>query len=423
MKPPTRERRELARGRATRLLIALVALGGCGPKASGKTHAAASVSAESAPTASATSSASAPEPQAPPSTTGTGVGTFVPADKAGCATASADIATYLQRSDVAMAVQKGEVAISYLIQLHGNEAQIGFAGYDAQAKRLGRDRGIGTATEHVPAIFAGGGKWIVTWLDDGGLAYARPQWEAELHLAIEHLSLAKDVAPDDLSLTSSADGALLAISPYGTAGDQLTLFRFAVPGKAPEAIGITKQATHPHHPVVAADADGFAAVWVEADGHLQSTRFDANGKPSAGSTLLVGPGKRADISIMTKAAGFQLVWSEGENVLTLGLTKDAEADGSIQVVGKGHWPRAASSGDAVYVAFVGDAGGKPEQLLVTKLPATTAIVASDGLTPVKDPPSFGVVGTRVALTYTEAMSPAVSSRRAILKTLDAACIK
>ena len=96
--------------------------------------------------------------------------------------------------------------------------------------------------------------------------------------------------------------------------------------------------------MIAADGDGYAVVWVEEDGHLQSTRFDPTGKESGGSKLLVAPAKRTDLALIATTSGFELTWSEGESVITLGLTKDALPSGSPQIVGKGHWPRAASAG-------------------------------------------------------------------------------
>ncbi len=173
MKPPVREQFEHRDGPSRWLAcVSLCALVACGNKPNTTTKPNASQSA--ALSASATSSAadSAAPPPAVPDVTGTPITTFTPADKAGCALQTADIATYLQRGELAMAAQKAEVAVSYLIQLHGNEAQIGFAGYDALAKRVARDRGIGTATDHAPSIFANNGGWIVTWLDEDGLAYA-----------------------------------------------------------------------------------------------------------------------------------------------------------------------------------------------------------------------------------------------------------
>ncbi len=424
MKPPMRDRFERRDGPARWLVSAsLCLLAACGNRAGTSSRATASQRVVATASASASAAENATAPPAAPDVTGTPIATFTPADKAGCALQTADIATYLQRGEVAMAAQKAEVAVSYLIQLHGNEAQIGFAGYDALAKRIARDRGIGTATDHAPSIFTNNGGWIVAWLDEDGLAYARPAWEAEPHIPIDHLTQAKEVPPDDLSLVSTADGSLVAISPYGTGGNQVTLFRFGVPGKAPEAIGLTKRATQPHHPVVAPSGDGFGAVWIEGDGHLQSVFFDASGKPTSGSMLLAPPAKRADLSLLPTSKGFVLTWSEGDEVRTLALKGDATPDGAIHVVGKGHSPRMTINGDDIYLAFVGDAGGKPEQLLLTKLPGTTALVVSDGQTPVKDPPSIASLGARVAVLYTEAMSTSVSTRRAILRTLDAACLK
>jgi len=239
----------------------------------------------------------------------------------------------------------------------------------------------------------------------------------------------KDVPPEDISLTANADGSLVVASPFGSTDNQLTLFKYAVGEKQPQAIGLTKQAHKPHRPVLAADADGYALVWVEEDGHLQSTRIDLQGKASGGSELLVTPGKHSDLTLVPTSSGFQLTWNDGEDILTLGLGKDAAADSAPHLVAKGHWPRTASTGDSVYIAFVGDAESKASQLLVSKVGvadkavSNTAILVSDGLTPVKDPPSIGIVQKRVAVLWTEAMSASISTKRAQLRTLDTACVK
>jgi hypothetical protein len=41
---------------------------------------------------------------------------------------------------------------------------------------------------------------------------------------------------------------------------------------------------------------------------------------------------------------------------------------------------------------------------------------------VKDPRSIGVVGDRLALLYAEPMSTSISTKRAVLRTIAAACV-
>src|SRR5690349_21706819 len=123
--------------------------GGCGTGGSGKATGSASASAEATPSGSAAEAVSS----APPLDDKPGapaVTSFVQVDKAesGCSPARFDIAQNLLRGELMLAGRPGggggEIAASWLIQLQ-NKAQIGFSGFDGDAKRVARDRGIGNA--------------------------------------------------------------------------------------------------------------------------------------------------------------------------------------------------------------------------------------------------------------------------------------
>jgi hypothetical protein len=415
----------------------LVALAGtaCGGKDGGKTHGSSAPSASSPPAASASgSSAPASSSAAPPideAPKGPGVSSAVAIDKAKCAPASMELATYLQRGELTIAARPGQIAASWLVQLK-DKAQIGFAGFDAEAKRLARDRGIGNAREHAPTLFASGAQdWLLTWLDGEGLAYARPRWEAQPAPEVAHLTTVKDVAPDDIAIAATLDGGLVVASPFGTQGDQLSLFVFAKPdgSQKAEALGFTKHAKKPHRPAVATDADGYALAWLEDDGHTAATRLDKTGREVSGA-IPVAPkpasGETSNLTLVATDGGFQLTWSDADTVYTRRLGKDASPLGPPLVVGKGRSPRSVAAGAHVYVAYVGDADGKAAQLLLARVEgdavSASALRVSDGATDVKDPPSIAVTGDRVAVAWTEQMSPIVSTKRATLRTVNASCV-
>ncbi|HTJ84724.1 MAG TPA: hypothetical protein VL400_23555, partial [Polyangiaceae bacterium] len=374
--------------------LALVSALGCGNGAasngSGSTTVA--VSAEpSAPPASASVVA------APPDDTieGTGYKAIKPVSDAalGCKQTSFEMATYLLRGELTLAgrpANGGEVAGSWLVQLRG-KAQIAFAGFDAQARRIGRDRGIGNAKEHAPSLFATGDAWTVVWFDDQGLAFAHPAWETLPTPDIEHLSAVKGVDPANVALGATPDGSLVVASPFGTQGDQLSVFVFGAPGTKPQALGVTKFAKHPSSPAVSADADGYTVVWTEEGGVVHATRFDKAGKEIGdGAAVIRTPAEKKSLQLVSIADATMLVWSEGDAILARKLGKDGHADSKIRVVAaKGKFPLTMGAGSDAVVAFLGEADGVADQLLAARLSAEgvaeTAYRVSDGKLPVADP--------------------------------------
>lgn len=394
------------------------------PGGSASSSASASPSGSTAPAPTASAAAVPEEPQ------GEGVASFGPLAK-DCAPAKAEIASYLQRGELTLAGRQGEIAASWLVQLK-DRAQIAFAGFDAESKQLARARGIGTAREHAPTLFATGDQWTVVWFDPKGLAYARPVWEPQPGPDIDHLEAAKDVAPDALALTVAPDGSLVAVSPFGTSGaDELSVFLFApLDPSAPsvKAVGLTKNAEKPEKPAVAADDNGFVLAWVEPDGHIEATRIDKSGNDLGPSTAVAPPfpkEKRSAPLLVKRDGGFFLAWVDDGVVLARALSDDVSVKSPIFRVGKGEWIRLVSRGPDALIAFVAEAEGKPKQLVLARL--TENGVAKTGLrvsesTEVLDKPALAMAGDRVALVWTEIMGPTVSTKRAWLRTLSEACI-
>jgi hypothetical protein len=413
--------------------LAVAWLVGCGNSAgtSGAESASAGSAESSAPAVSASSSAAAPPTDDTPE--GTGVKAIKPVADADCKPATFELASYLLRGELTIAGRPGasgggEVAGSWLVQLRG-KAQIGFAGFDGQARRIARDRGIGNAREHAPSLFATGDVWTVVWFDDEGLAFAHPAWDTLPTPDIEHLSAVKNVAPEDVALGATPEGPLVVASPFGTNGDQLSLFLFGAVGQKPQAIGVTKSAKKPKSPAVSADADGYTVAWLEEGGLIHATRFDKSGKETGdGAAVVSAPADRKSLQIVSLAEATMLVWNEGDKLLARKLGKTGRADSKIFVVAaKGRDPVTMVAGADAIVAFVGDADGVPDQLLAARLSpagvAETAYRISDGKVPVLDPPAVASLGGRIALAWTETMGTALSSKRAWLRTVEGACIK
>lgn len=314
-----------------------------------------------------------------------------------------------------------------------DRAQIGFAGFDAQARRVARDRGIGNAGEHAPTLFATGDSFTVAWFDNEGLAYAKPAWEAQPAPEIAHLGAVKDVAPEDLAIAAAPSGALVAASPFGTQGDQLSLFLFGIEGRPPEALGLTKGAKKPHRPSVAANDDGYAVAWVEAEGGVFATKFDRAGKETVSAKQVVvglkwDPGnKRIRPTIVAMGQGWLLLWPDGETIVGRLLSAGLDVSGAPFVIATGRHYSAVPSGNGdVIVGYLAEALGKSDQLIAVRIEQngvkSQGLRISDAATEVMDPPAIAAVPPRIAFAYTEIMSPIVSSKRAHLRTFSASCV-
>lgn len=413
--------------------VFLLSATGCGNKPSGGGESAAP---SAVPAPSESTSAAPPKLTAPDSTPkGTGFASVVAAsDKAsGCNKSEFELATYLLRGELTLAARKGsnqkaEFAASWLVQLQG-KAQIGFAGYDHEAKRTARDRGIGNAREHAPRLFGNETEWTVVWFDDQGLAYAHPKAETNPAPDVLHLSAIKSVDWSQVALAEVAQGLIVA-SPFGAEPGQLSIFLFApAEGRKAEAIGVTKDAVQPTHPAVTSIPGGYLLAWLGEGGGVFVTRFDDAGKQLGSSRPVVTPGAGRDrLSLTSLASGGALIsWQDGEQVLARALDKEGAAAGDVMVIGKGKQHVALADGDSAIVALLAEADKVPDQLLAVRVGekgvSGTAVRVSDGRTGVLDPPTVAVAAGRVGFAWTEVMGPAISSKRAWLRVLDTSCVK
>ncbi len=387
---------------------------------------------------SAPSASVAPPPPPPPDSTPKGDGvskTAKASDKAlGCNPTEFELASYLLRGELTLAgrpaakPEEGEFAASWLVQLPG-KAQIAFAGFDHKSRRLARDRSIGNAREHAPKLFATGDRWTVAWFDDEGLAYAHPTWETNPAPELSHFSAIKSVEPKQITF-SKLDAGFLVSSPFGTNGDQVSLFRFTptVDGQKATAVGVTKDAKSPQKPVVAPTKSGFTLAWFEAGGVIVGTRLDATGTQVGVSAPLVTPGEGRDVSSLSLTAlpnDSLMVWVEGERIVGRLVDEQARAKGDVFVIGKGRYPQVLADGDSVIVVFVGPADEEKDAVLATRVSAAGASSEAVRLNakPALDPPAVALANGRLAFAWTEAMGPAIASKRAWLRIIDKACVK
>ncbi|KYF83141.1 hypothetical protein BE11_11585 [Sorangium cellulosum] len=390
--------------------------------------------------------ATAPAELEPPR--GAGVQEFVPlATLPDCKVKTGDIATYILREGMGIAGRAdGTFGAVWLVDLKGGDAQIAFAGFDSDARQIARARAISITREPGLRLFSAGEAWTVTWFDAEGLAYARPRWETNPPAETLRVgAIGRDVS-DHVALAPAPGGALVAAAPFGAERTKLGVFQFApVDPALPQlkAVGVTRHTRKPRWPAVAVDASGsYLVAWHdEDDGSIRASRFDASGRE--GSAHLVAKPQGSDRSavatqetpdrdqrlglVATGGAGAILVWSEGPTLIARALDAEARPRGAPWVIGKGKWRALAPGKDGALVAWVGHDGKADGQTLLVKLgadgaPSARGIRVSDGVNPVKDPPSVALAGERVGVAWTEAMSPGVSTKRAVLRVIERACI-
>lgn len=415
------------------LLASLLGCGG-GKATQGGPAGSTSAVASTPPTASAASSAStagAPSGEAAPSSdlgppnaaaVGNGVSEFIALDA--CKPQTATAAEYLQRGELTIAGRPNQIGLAWLVQLKGR-AQIGFGGFDTEARQIARSRGVASARENAPHLFATGADWTLAWFDDEGLAYARPKFALQQKIEVDHLSSVREVPPEDLALAAAPDGSLLAASTFG-AGGQLSIFLFApVDATQPKAraLGLTKTAKGPRKPAAMADATGYTIAWIESDGSLAATRLNLDGREVHPATTIVsGVGERAGLSMTKLGDGALLVWTESGEIRARALNSNATPRSPTWRVGRGAWATTVTRNDGAIVAWVGSTGTE-EQLVAMQIglegPAKKALKITSSKP--EAPGVVAVVGDRVAFAWPEKMSAAIQSYRAVLRTIDGAC--
>jgi hypothetical protein len=415
------------------LLLGVLVLA-CGEKPAPPTVESSAPAASNSTTGSA--SAAIPPPPPPDSTPkGEGATKIVKSSEksTGCNPAEFELATYLLRGELTLAGRAGakpnesEFAASWLVQLQG-KAQIAFAGFDHKARRIGRDRGIGNAREHAPRLFATGDRWTVVWFDDEGLAYAHPVWDSNPSPEISHFTAIKSVDPKEITL-SRADAGFLVSSPFGTSGDQVSLFRFSpAEGQKAKAVGVTKDAKGPHKPVVSPSASGFTLAWFEEGGAIVAVKLDATGTQVGVSAPVVAKGEGRDtlsLNMIPLGADSLLTWVEGDRVVGRLVDEAARAKGDVFVIGKGKHPQVVPDGDSIIVVWVGPDGGDADAVLAARVGPSGASSEAVRLNvkPAMDPPAVALGDGRLAFAWTEAMGPAVASKRAWLRIIDKGCVK
>jgi hypothetical protein len=345
-----------------------------------------------------------------------------------CRAQTAEIAAYQSEGVLALGARKGGIGASWLVHLAGKrDEQIAFSSFDIEGKPAARPRGVALAGQKTARVFGSGPDFTVTWFDAKGLAYARPRNEPFPAPEVGHLSMFGPEVAGDVALSSTEAGSVVAAAPYGAEKNQLGLFQFspAEAGAPPvTALGVTHHAIAPSRPAVASGADATFVAWFEADGRIVASSFDPKGKESD-AACLVAPAsaeKRENLALAAAGSGVVALWMEGAMIRARALDGSGCPTSPAWKVTEGRWATIAEAGETPVVAWLASDG----RLLAAKLgpnaaPPTTGIDVAEGALGIKDPPALAVTSGRVAFGWAEAMSPIVSTRRLVLRLVDAAC--
>ncbi len=371
-------------------------------------------------------SAVALEPAAPAALTATFTG--VKTDKT-CKAQTVEIASYQQRGEVSLGGHAEGVAATWRARLGGKpQDQVAFASFDTEGRPVARARGVGLTMQDVPPrVFASGTEWTVVWFDDKGLAFARPRVEP---LPAPEIARVGAIGPEvaaDVALAASPTGAVLATTPFGAGKAQLGVFLFAPTDNVAtvKALGVTHHGKEPHRSAVAAGAGGVFVVWDDG-GALVGSRFDAAGKEND-ALCTIAPAsteKRERLALAATSTGAMALWIEGTHVRTRALDAMGCPASPIWTAAEGRWASITALGDTPLMAWVGTDG----HLLAARLqpsgaPSERGLDAGEGSSGVKDPPSvlaFG--GGKVAFGWSEVMGPVVSTKRLLLRIVEASCV-
>jgi hypothetical protein len=364
------------------------------------------------------------EPERPPPLPATFAG--AKSEKA-CKAQTVELASYQQRGDVALGGHPEGVAAVWRARLSAKQEQVAFASFDGEGRATSRPRGVGLTTQDVqPRVFASGTQWTVVWYDDKGLAFTRPHVEPLPPPEITHLPAVGPEVASEVALSTSPAGAVLAAAPFGASKAQLGIFLFAPTDNVStvKALGVTHHGKDPRRPALAAGAGGIFVVWDEA-GALLGSRFDAGGKEND-LTCTVAPAgdKRDRLALAATSTGAIVMWMEGNRVRTRALDASGCPASPIWTVAEGRWASITALGDTALVVWVAADG----RLLAARLqpngaPPKSGLDAGEGSSGAKDAPVAVALGAgKMAFAWSEVMSPMISSKRLVMRLVDAVCI-
>jgi hypothetical protein len=333
---------------------------------------------------------------------------------------------------VSLAGHDGSIAAAWLIKLSQSrpDAQLAFAGFSTDAKQIARARGVGTSNEITPRLFSSGAGWTLVFFDSQGLAYCKPRWETAPLPTTEHLSAVASADADHVALEVTPAGSIIAVAPFGGDKSQFGMFLFApVEADAPsvQALGATHHAKKPRWPAVVADKLGYTVAWHEEGDQIVVSRFDLKGRERGEPVTLAEPeAARGRVVLTATQTGALALWSVGDKLFARALDGEAHPGPETWIVGYGKSPSLVSLGDGALAVFTGQDGTASNQVLAVKLgangsPSAKGIRVTD-VGPAKDQSAAVVVGSRVGFMWTEPMTQGVGTKRALLRTIEAACI-
>lgn len=342
------------------------------------------------------------------------------------------VAQYLTRGEVTLSGRDDTVAAGWFVKISPKrpEAQLAFAGFSLNARQTSGARCVGTSLEIAPRVFASNGAATLVWFDADGFAYAKPRWRDTAPPAIGHVPGLNGGDAENVAVAVTAAGSIVAVTSFASDRRQLGVFSIAPSGGAPpgvKALGVTHYAQKPRWPAIVADANGYTLAWHEDDNRIVASRFDLDGNEIHDAVTVAEPGQtRGRVLLTATKMGAIAMWTEGDKLITRRLDDAARPDGETSIVGHGKNPALASLGEGAIAAFLGHDGSTSNQILAVKIgsngaPSNKGIRISDGAD-IEDAPAIASIGAKLAFLWAEPMGPTENTKRAMLRTIDAACL-
>jgi len=337
------------------------------------------------------------------------------------------------RGEVTLSGRDDTVAAAWFVKLSPKrpEAQLAFAGFSLDARQSTGARCVGTSLEIAPRVFASNGAATLVWFDAEGFAYANPRWRETQPAATEHVPAIDGADAENVAVAETPAGSIVAVTSFASDRRQLGVFSIAPSNGSSagvKALGVTHYAQKPRWPAIVADASGYTLAWHEDENRIVVSRFDLQGNEIHNAETLAEPGAaRGRVLLTATKKGAIAMWSEGDKLIARTVDEAAHPANELSIVGHGKNPALASLGEGAIAAFIGQDGSAPNQFLAVKI-AADGTPSSDGIRisdrgDIDDAPAIASIGTKLAFLWAERMGPTENTKRAILRTIDAACMR
>jgi hypothetical protein len=313
-----------------------------------------------------------------------------------CHARSRELEPNLASGLMALGVRDKSFAVARFFRTNTrNEGLMAFGGYDSLTRTVGTSYGLGKAQLFVPRVFPRKDDWLVTWFDTQGLVFSKAGWSPTT-TPIKRLAALTTEQAEHIALAPTVEGPLLATAPLsGTTAQQLGLFLFAPVDDGADtvkAIGATHHASHPEHPAVTQDRDGYVVAWEDqptenGPREIAIARFDSAGREVGAHLTLSTPGRAASRpALASSEAGLVVAWVEKDGdrpvVVVRVIDRSWQITAPARRVDTGTAPSLVATKDGALLVFLRQAPDKPSHVAAVLIagnghPADRGVLVSD----------------------------------------------